>query len=200
MTLHSLGVRPHLIARLSYPGSYCSGVLVTPRTVLTCAHFFRGVDRLVTIDVAGTRRRAKDVETVPGTDVALVEVAPVKIPDDIAFPVLGQAPERFSHTATFGYGGRLSHPAARDGRYVSSLPFAVSRNLRTLVKPAGIVFNATPAVRGDSGGPVLAGGKVFAVQSLILEPFGINLGLATLALLDARVHAAVDTRRGRRPR
>ena len=196
-----MSVRPHLIAKLSASNSYCSGVLLGPRTVLTCAHFFRnaGSDTLVNIQVAGTRRRAKDVELVPGTDVALVEVAPVTLPDGIAFPILGTEPKRCDHTATFGFGGGLEHPAVRDGHYLASLPFAVSSNLRTRLKPAGVVFNATAAVRGDSGGPVLAGGRIFAVQSLVLNPFGMTTGVAALSLLDARVRD-IAARHGRRRR
>ncbi|SDL71295.1 Trypsin-like peptidase domain-containing protein [Corynebacterium mycetoides] len=187
-------MRPDFIARLSHPSGYCSGVLVNPTTVLTCAHFFRDVDRLVNVDVAGTRRRVKDVEVVSGTDIAIADVARVRIPEGADFPTLGRAPQRFSATATFGYGGKLRHPAARDGYFLTALPFAFSRNLRTRVQPAGAIFNVTPAVKGDSGGPVMAHGEVFAVQSLILDPFGVNLGLATVSLFDERVHAAVDKR------
>ncbi|WP_165165204.1 S1 family peptidase [Corynebacterium qintianiae] len=187
-------MRPTLLARLSHPGGYCSGVLLNPTTVLTCAHFFRGVDVLVNIHVAGTRRRAKHVEVVAGTDVALVDIARVTLPEDTVFPTVGEAPARFGQTVTFGYGGKLRHAAARDGRYLNALPFAVSRNFKTLVQPAGVIFNNTPAVKGDSGGPVLAGGKIFAVQSLILDPFGVNLRLATVSLIDGRVRDAVDKR------
>lgn len=55
-----------------------------------------------------------------------------------------------------------------------------------------MIFNTTPAVKGDSGGPVIADGKVFAVQSLILDPFGVNLGVATVSLIDDRVRESVD--------
>ncbi|MBA4504413.1 S1 family peptidase [Corynebacterium sanguinis] len=185
-------MRTHLVARLAHPGGYCSGVLLSPTTVLTCAHFFRGVDRLVNVYVAGTRRRVKDLEVITGTDIALATVSKVRVDDDTVFPTLGTAPPAFAHTATFGFGGKLSHPAARDGRFLSTLPFALSRNLRTVVQPAGVIFNTTPAVKGDSGGPVIADGKVFAVQSLILDPFGVNLGVATVSLIDDRVRESVD--------
>ena len=52
----------------------------------------------------------------------------------------------------------------------------------TRVRPAGLVYANPPAVKGDSGGPVLVGGKVIGVQSLILDPRGINLRIATVSL------------------
>ena len=58
-----------------------------------------------------------------------------------------------------------------------------SVDFRTTVSPAGMVFNTVPAVKGDSGGPALVGEDVVGTQALILNPFGKNLRIATLALV-----------------
>ncbi|AWB83997.1 trypsin-like peptidase domain-containing protein [Corynebacterium liangguodongii] len=182
-------MRIHHVARIASHSGYCSGTLLNSRTVLTCAHFFRNARGVVNVYAAGSRRRVKDVDTIAGTDIALVDIAPIESAD---FPTLGPAPARLSGTVTFGYGGRCMSPEARQGRYLTGLPVAFSRGFTTRVSPAGVVLNTTPAVKGDSGGPVLAGGSIFAVQSLILDPLGINLGVATVSLLGEGVKAAVE--------
>ena len=73
---------------------------------------------------------------------------------------------------------------ARDGRLIMPLPVAISRT-GSFVRPAGIIFNRTPAIKGDSGGPVLAGGKIVGVQSLIVDPFGRNSHFAVVNFLPA---------------
>lgn len=174
---------PAHLVRITAPGGYCSGTLIGPDTVLTCAHFLATVDvSAVRCAVAGTARRARAVELYPHTDIAIVHL---NSPVDAAAPFarFGPPPKPFTPTVTFGFGGRARQPAARVGRFLTSLPFAVSRSGTTVVRPAGLIVNTPRAIKGDSGGPVLAGGRVVAVQSLILDPLGHNLGLATVSLL-----------------
>lgn len=175
-------VSPAHIVRITAPGGYCSGTLLGPDTVLTCAHFLLTADAAsVRCAVAGTSRRARAIEVWTHTDVAIVHLAqPVEAPR--TFPQIGPRPRPFTPTVTFGFGGRATQPAARVGRFLTSLPFAVSRTGGTVVRPAGLVMSR--AVKGDSGGPVVSGGRIVAVQSLILDPLGRNLGIATVALLN----------------
>lgn len=174
---------PAHLVRITAPGGYCSGTLIGPETVLTCAHFLATADAAtVRCAVAGTARRARAVELYPDTDIAVVYL---DSPVDTAqpFPRFGPPPKPFTSTVTFGFGGRARQPAARVGRFITALPCAVSRSGTTVVRPAGFVFNAPPAIKGDSGGPVIADGRIVAVQSLILDPLGRNLGLATVSLI-----------------
>ena len=169
------------VARLSAPGGgYCSGALIAPDIVLTCAHFFR--ERLHTgarVRVDGSVFPVDSLHILAGTDVALV-----RLPDRVeATPFeLGPSPRLFARTLTLGYGGQARSVQARPGVYLGTLPVSWSRKRVTKVRPAGVVYANPPAVKGDSGGPVLVGGKVVGVQSLILDPGGTNLRIATVSL------------------
>lgn len=172
---------PRSIARIVGPGGYCSGALVAPDRVLTCAHFLRGRStQELAVLLDGSRLPVTSSTALAGTDIALLTLArPVPAP-----PLeVGSAPKVGARTVTFGFGGHAPAPAARPGWYVATLPIALSRGMRTIVRPAGLVVATPPAVKGDSGGPVFVDGRVVGVQSLILDPFGVNLRLATVALL-----------------
>ena len=166
--------------RISRGSAFCSGVLIshdlTPRTrhrtqfVLTCAHFF---DTTATCKVHGFhfRRDVEHVHRIPGTDIAVIEMdrksPPLEIPQVSPYRLpLG------AKTITYGAKG------TRHGRALLPLPLAISRRA-TLVRPAQLVLS--PAVKGDSGGAVTVDGVVYATQSLISNPFGLNLHLATVA-------------------
>ena len=177
-----MGVLPALnrsVARLSAPGGgYCSGALIAPDIVLTCAHFFR--ERLHTgarVRIDGSVFPVDSLHILAGTDVALV-----RLPDRVeATPFeLGPSPRLFARTLTLGYGGQARSVQARPGVYLGTLPVSWSRKRVTRVRPAGVVYANPPAVKGDSGGPVLVGGKVVGVQSLILDPGGTNLRLSLI--------------------
>ena len=196
---------PDLIVRCSVGARYCSGILVAQDTVLTCAHFLlpeRPAPSRITVRLRGTRRRAREVRIFEGTDVALITLNRVRTADDappgpyppLAPParLLGSALKR---TVTFGFGGGATSPAARDGRFLITLPLAFSRSMRTIVRPAGIVANAAPAIKGDSGGPVLIDAHLAGIQSLILDPWRVNLHLATVSLLNREVREAIEAAR-----
>jgi len=113
------------------------------------------------------------------TDIALV-----RLPHPVDTPVLPLRfePRPLSRTLTLGFGGKAQAVQSRPGFYLGSLPISWSRSGATKVRPAGLVYTNPPAIKGDSGGPVLARGKVIGVQSLILDPRGVNLRVATVAL------------------
>ena len=169
------------VARLSAPGGgYCSGALIAPDIVLTCAHFFRERPHTgAQVRIDGSVFPVDSLHIVPGTDVALVRL-PERV-DATPF-VLGPSPRLLSRTLTLGFGGQARSVQARPGVYLGTLPVSWSRKRVTQVRPAGLVYANPPAVKGDSGGPVLAGGKVVGVQSLILDPRGTNLRIATVSL------------------
>lgn len=193
--------------RLNERHRVCSGVLIaepdsgtghaadgpsSTRLVLTCAHFFRTAPRRgyhVTGFSGGKkwRRRILAVRTIDGTDCALALLHhPVAAP---ALLGLSSArPEWGQEVTTYGFGGLggatgRQEARPRWGRVLFGLPLAIGRNLRTVVRPAALVRNDPPAVKGDSGGPVVANGTIAATQSLIADPFGTNLGVATVSVL-----------------
>lgn len=154
---------------------------MAPDVVLTCGHFLNGREReQVRVLLDGSRQRVLSTTRFPGTDIALLKL---HRPVDVSPLAVGGVPRIGSRTVTFGFGGHAKAPAVRPGRYLATMPVAVSRGIRTVVRPAGLVVSTPPAVKGDSGGPVLVGGKIVGVQSLILDPFGINLRLATVSLM-----------------
>lgn len=183
---------------------YGSGILITESLgaaratktdlVLTCAHFFKG-DASTGYHVHGEeiagkrfRRTVDSVRTINGTDLAVLRLhhpAPARnIP-----AVIPRKPGFLHSVTTIGFGGRVTTSLAKAGRFLTTLPITANKNLSTLVRPAGLVFNPNPAIRGDSGGPVISGGAVVGVQALILDPWGFNAKVATIALIDAARYA-----------
>lgn len=178
---------------------YCSGVLIEPdgcaaaqastRLVLTCAHHFRrppmGGYRA---SGAGFVRQVTAVRTIDGTEMAVALLDAPAPPHDL-LALCSRAPYPRAATATTGFGGVLAAAITRPGSYVLTVPVATSRDLRTVVKPAGVVFNRPATVKSDSGAPVVAEGGIVGVQSLILDPWGRNTGIAMISLTAGRLDA-----------
>ncbi|MEX3550805.1 serine protease [Corynebacterium sp. LK2537] len=193
--------------RLNERNRVCTGVLIaephsgtvhsaagprSTRLVLTCAHFFRTAPRRgyhVNGFSGGKkwRRRILAVRTIDGSDCALALLHhPVEVPALLGLSAA--RPQWGQEVTTYGFGGLggatgRQEAQPRWGRVLFGLPVAIGRNLRTVVRPAALVRNAPPAVKGDSGGPVIADGTIVATQSLIADPFGTNLGVATVNVL-----------------
>ncbi len=180
---------PRAVVRISAPGGYCTGAIVAPEWVLTCAHFLRGRSvEQVRVLIDGSLQPITHMRAFPGTDIALLQLhRPVVAPS----LRIGPPPKPGARTVTFGYGQRAAAAAARPGRYLGTLPAAISRGMETVVRPAGMVYTNPPAVKGDSGGPVMVNGRVVGVQSLILDPLGRNLRIATVSLLRPDVLGAL---------
>lgn len=182
--------------RLTAPTSYCSGVLIAADLgahsakatafVLTCAHFFRGLPAnpvpAITVTGPGFRRTVSAVRRIRGTDIAVAKLdspAPARaLP-----PVTRRGAVWMQRIVTYGYGGRRTTASEKPGRALITLPLSLSRNLSTLVAPAGLVLNRPGAIKGDSGGPIFGAGEVLATQSLVLDPAGVQTPLATTSLL-----------------
>ncbi|WP_087117911.1 S1 family peptidase [Corynebacterium urinipleomorphum] len=176
---------PDALVRLSARRAYCSGTLVASDTVLTCAHFFRHYPDGVTVrSHRGKIRTITSVDLIDGSDIAVVRIRPFQQLQEEELPTVGDVPRPGQPTVTFGYGGRAKRLQARDGVWITRMPLAISRT-GSLVRPAGVVFNRIPAIKGDSGGPVLAGGRVAGVQSLIVDPLGRNSHFAVVNLVPA---------------
>lgn len=118
---------PDALVRLSCRGAYCSGTLLAPDIVLTCAHFFQEYPDGVVVRSRGKIRTIKTVDIVPGTDIAVVRIRP------------------FHHL-------------------------------------------------GDSGGPVLVGGRIAGIQSLIVDPLGCNSHVAVVNLLTEPLREKLEVR------
>ncbi|MHA2788965.1 trypsin-like serine protease [Corynebacterium sp. S7] len=174
------------LVRITNGNRYCTGTLITPNTVLTCAHFFREETYNTYVWVAGRRLIYTDKKIFSGTDVALLTLpTSISLGDD-SYPELGPAPRLGAATATVGLGGTERRDGTyriRAGRYLFPVPFSTSRDMKTTVRRGGMIFNVNAAIKGDSGGPVFVDGKIVGVQSMITDPFNLNLHLATIALI-----------------
>ena len=198
------------VVKIHTRNGYCSGVLVDSslnarsqhRTdlVLTCAHFFRdGLEESDQYKVSGGfSRRVKAVRTIDGTDMALCVLdAPAPARDVPGVAVT--TPSFRAPIDTWGFGGKARRAQLRQGLFLFPFFRTWSVDFRTTVSPAGMVFNAPPAVKGDSGGPAFVNDEVVGTQALILDPCGKNLRIATLALVAphrrALIAAATDLKR-----
>lgn len=178
-----------ITVRLSSGGAYCSGVLISPDLgagraatdlVLTCAHFVRGRSGPIRVGGAFFHARVLGAVRIPRTDLAVLRLDRMSPPKDLLRVSTRRAPF-FARSVTEGFGGSRHRKQERPGRVWARTPLALGRNLRTFVTSAAILHNRPPAVKGDSGGPVIVGGEIVAVQSMITDPFGVNTGLATVA-------------------
>ncbi|MDR7329332.1 trypsin-like peptidase domain-containing protein [Corynebacterium guangdongense] len=192
--------------------SYCSGVLIADDLapaparasdlVLTCGHFFRGRRVEDGIRAASGPMFTSDVvdwANIPGTDLAVVRLAAPAPPRDL--PGLAhRRPRPFSACATHGFGGGRRTAVEKIGCVVGWLPFSMSRDLGTVVAHPALTYSAPKVVKGDSGAPVIVDGEVAAVQSLVLDPLGRNLGVATVGMVGPmrrQLAAAVEILRAR---
>lgn len=189
---------PAITVRLSAGRSYCSGVLISPdldaapaaRTeyVLTCAHFLRERSGPIRVGGAHFHARVLGAVRIPRTDLAVLRLDRPSPPRRLLR--LSTHPAPWSDpTVTEGFGQSWHRLQHRTGRVLLRIPLALGRNLRTFVTSAAVLHNNPPAVKGDSGGPVLVGGEIVAVQSMITDPFGWNTGLATVAQVAAHRRA-----------
>lgn len=177
---------PYGLVKLSSGTGFCSGVRVAPTIVLSAKHFLRHtLPREIRIsapfDNVDSFCTISGWIGIPHTDIAVV-AAP--LPDDHSFtnvatvPISSTSLRLADRTISVGLGGAS---AIKPGWVIATLPFACGKNIHTRVRHAAVLAQRDPAVRGDSGGPILIDGKVYALQSMILEPFGHNIGCATVA-------------------
>ena len=160
---------------------------ISTSLVLTCAHFFRTAPiGAFYVRGRGLNRKLQAVRTIDGTDIA---IALLQAPAP-ARELLGVGTQSIypgMKTATLGYGGNSTYAVEKHGTVLLPLPISYSRGFETRVRPAAVQINTPKAIKGDSGGAVLsmrdgdAQPTIHAVQSLVLDPLGINLGLATVA-------------------
>lgn len=181
-------------------GGYCSGVLISPdlryspatrtRFALTCAHYFHTDRTGVGVSGSAFHTTLADVRRVPWTDLAVVRLAKESPVQDLPAVSDTRSP-LFRRSVTHGYGGHQRKSRGKPGRVLLPVPLALSRELRTFVRSGAVLYNNPPAIHGDSGGPVLVDGRLVALQSLILDPFGKNLRIATVSQLAPHRRAIV---------
>lgn len=171
------------------PDLNASAELVSTPLILTCAHYFRTAPlNSFNIRGRGIRGKLDAVRVINGTDIAIARLRRPAPPRKL----LGVGAQFFYpglKTTTYGFGGNSAEVNAKPGTVLFPTPLSISRGGCTRVRPAAVQLNSPKAIKGDSGGAVLVSGykdgrtRINAVQSLILDPFGINIGLATVAPL-----------------
>lgn len=176
--------------RIGGKAGYCSGVLIAPdlqhavqaRTslALTCAHYFHSGRGKVPVRGKAFHTQLAEVRKIPWTDIAVVRLASECPIQDLP-AVATQRVRWLKPTTTFGFGGNPDAYQLRPGRMIAQVPISLSRDLHTFVRAGAMLYNSPAAIRGDSGGPVISEGEVIGLQSLILDPFGHNLGIATVS-------------------
>ncbi|MFC2586286.1 MAG: serine protease, partial [Corynebacterium matruchotii] len=87
-------------------------------------------------------------------------------------------------TPTISYGMGGGKPQQRPGTIWFKFPQVIGKNYHTRVRHALVIRQPNnPAIPGDSGGPVMVNNQLVGLQSLILDPYGKNLGVATISLI-----------------
>lgn len=165
------------------------GVLLGPNVVLSARHFLREAGGTphpkapeITVERArlyssGTEGRitAREIPGSATSDLVMLRLAePLHAP---RYPSLGGA---------LWPGAAIMMPSQKGwlkGLCIMVWPLQLARNLLTVATPSATVVHNHKAIKGDSGAPVLRGWEVVGIQSMITDPFGINLGFATTALV-----------------
>jgi len=106
-------------------------------------------------------------------------ITPTPLPTAASLPPL----TRGTPTISYGMGG--GKPQQRPGTIWFKFPQVIGKNYHTRVRHALVIRQPNnPAIPGDSGGPVMVNNQLVGLQSLILDPYGKNLGVATISLIN----------------
>ena len=125
------------------------------------------------------------------TDISVLRLArPIMEADHPAItptplPTAASLPPLTRGTPTISYGMGGGKPQQRPGTIWFKFPQVIGKNYHTRVRHALVIRQPNnPAIPGDSGGPVMVNNQLVGLQSLILDPYGKNLGVATISLIN----------------
>ena len=176
------------LVRVHTPTGYCSGVLIDPYFILTARHFLRhrtAGDMFVFGD--HWNRKVSGWIDLATTDISVLRLArPIMEADHPAItPTAASLPPLTRGTPTISYGMGGGKPQQRPGTIWFKFPQVIGKNYHTRVRHALVIRQPNnPAIPGDSGGPVMVNNQLVGLQSLILDPYGKNLGVATISLIN----------------
>lgn len=187
------------LVRVHTANGYCSGVLIDPHFILTARHFLRH-RTAAGMHIFGERWNSTAVGWIdlPTTDISVLKLAepapinPTPLPPEWITARLGDI------TTSYGVGGGTEQRST--GTVWLKVPQVVGKNLHTRVRHALVVKQPDPAIRGDSGGPVLIDHQLIGLQSMIFDPYGHNLGLSTIALIPPHIKAITKAMSQLQPR
>ena len=178
------------LVRVHTPTGYCSGVLIDPYFILTARHFLRhrtAGDMFVFGD--HWNRKVSGWIDLATTDISVLRLArPIMEADPTItptpLPTARSLPALTLGTPTISYGMGGGKPQQRPGTIWFKFPQVIGKNYHTRVRHALVIRQPNnPAIPGDSGGPVMVNNQLVGLQSLILDPYGKNLGVATISLI-----------------
>ena len=177
------------LVRVHTPTGYCSGVLIDPYFILTARHFLRhrtAGDMFVFGD--HWNRKVSGWIDLATTDISVLRLArPIMEADHptiTPLPTAASLPPLTRGTPTISYGMGGGKPQQRPGTIWFKFPQVIGKNYHTRVRHALVIRQPNnPAIPGDSGGPVMVNNQLVGLQSLILDPYGKNLGVATISLI-----------------
>ena len=176
------------LVRVHTPTGYCSGVLIDPYFILTARHFLRhrtAGDMFVFGD--HWNRKVSGWIDLATTDISVLRLArPIMEADHpTPLPTAASLPPLTRGTPTISYGMGGGKPQQRPGTIWFQFPQFIGKNYHTRVRHALVIRQPNnPAIPGDSGGPVMVNNQLVGLQSLILDPCGKNLGVATISLIN----------------
>lgn len=169
-------------------GATCDPVTAQATHVITAAHFARHITH-ASVSSPLVNGVARDFYVVPGTDIAIGKLnAPAPLCELVPIAPRARLGQK---VVSAGFSDQARVPAHSlvprlvFSRVLGKLPWFATYDLRTRARHGAVLLpmGLQWARRGDSGGPILSSGELVGIQSMVVMPLGVPVGLAAINLL-----------------